>query len=168
MTEPRKFAEGTEVPVERTKSEIEKLLRAHGATGFVMGWDGQQGLNIFQCRIHERMIKFEIRDPDPEKYKKDARGFLRSKDTITRFVEAERRRQWRGRLLITKAKLEMIAAGDSTFEREFLYDIMLPDGSTAGQWMVPQINHAYTTGQAPRLLLGAVEERPQIRRKPST
>lgn len=30
--------------------------------------------------------------------------------------------------------------------------IVLPDGSTVGQWMAPQIEQAYTTGRMPSML----------------
>lgn len=54
--------------------------------------------------------------------------------------------------LIVKAKLEAVEAGISTVEREFFYDIVLPDGRTAGEWMAPQIEAAYQTGQMPAML----------------
>ncbi|MBT9828162.1 hypothetical protein GPL19_19805 [Enterocloster bolteae] len=43
-------------------------------------------------------------------------------------------------------------AGISTVEREFLYDIVLPDGRTAGEWIAPQIEMSYQTGQMPAML----------------
>lgn len=52
----------------------------------------------------------------------------------------------------SKAKLEAVEAGISTVEREFFYDIVLPDGRTAGEWMAPQIKEAYQTGQMPVML----------------
>ena len=36
----RRFAEGTKVPIETTRAELERLLRAYGADAVVMGWDG--------------------------------------------------------------------------------------------------------------------------------
>ena len=42
MSAPRRFAERTSVPVERTKQELERLLRAHGAEGFATGWDPRE------------------------------------------------------------------------------------------------------------------------------
>ena len=54
--------------------------------------------------------------------------------------------------LIVKAKMEAVEAGISTVEREFLYDIVLPDGRTAGEWLAPQIEAAYNSGDMPALL----------------
>ncbi len=153
MTEVRRYADGTTVPVERTKTEIETLLRRHGATGFATAWNEEQGLTIFQCQIKKRMIKFEVRDPDPAPFVKKTRGYgNRTDDQIAKSVDQELRRRWRARLLITKAKLEMIESGDTTFDAEFMADIMLPDGTTMGEAFAPQINQMYMDGKAPRML----------------
>ena len=45
-----------------------------------------------------------------------------------------------------------MTAGISTIESEFLANIVLPDNTTAGEWMIPQIDQAYRTGQMPSLL----------------
>ena len=52
-------------------------------------------------------------------------------------------------LLVIKAKLEAVTAGISTIETEFLANIVLPDNTTAGEWMLPQIDRAYRTGEMP-------------------
>ena len=58
-------------------------------------------------------------------------------------------------LLVIKVKLEAATAGISTIETEFLANIVLPDNTTAGEWMIPQIDHAYRTGEMPPLLPAA-------------
>jgi hypothetical protein len=71
-------------------------------------------------------------------------------------MAAEERRRWRAMLLVIKAKLEIVATGSSSFEREFLADILLPDGSTVGDVAVKQIADSYKTGGMPKsLLLGS-------------
>ena len=42
-----------------------------------------------------------------------------------------------------------------TIETEFLANIVLPDDTTAGEWMLPQIDRAYRTGEMPPLLPAA-------------
>lgn len=54
--------------------------------------------------------------------------------------------------MIIKAKLEMVYSGDTTFEREFMADILLPDGTTVGEVMVPQLAASYADGAMPSLL----------------
>jgi hypothetical protein len=51
-----------------------------------------------------------------------------------------------------KAKLETIAEGASTIEREFLADIMLGDGSTVHDTIGARIAEAYLTGEVRPLL----------------
>ena len=54
-----------------------------------------------------------------------------------------------------KAKLEAVTAGISTVEAEFLANVVLPDNRTAGEWMLPQIDRAYRTGEMPPMLPAA-------------
>lgn len=54
--------------------------------------------------------------------------------------------------LIIKAKLELVASGDTTFDREFMADIMLPNGSTVATHLIPGIVEAYASGKMPLLL----------------
>jgi len=56
--------------------------------------------------------------------------------------ENERRQRWRVMVMVTKAKLEAVACGISTIEREFLSDIVLPDGRTVAETMTPVIRKA--------------------------
>ena len=65
------------------------------------------------------------------------------------------RQRWRALLLVIKAKLEAVTAGISTIETEFLANIVLPDNTTAGEWMLPQIDRAYRTDEMPPLLPAA-------------
>ena len=62
------------------------------------------------------------------------------------------RSRWRALYLIIKAKLEAVESGISTIEREFFYDVVLPDGRTIGEFMAPQLETVYETGQMPTLL----------------
>ena len=42
MADARRYAADTSVPVERSRSQLEQLLRVHGAQGFATGWDQVQ------------------------------------------------------------------------------------------------------------------------------
>jgi hypothetical protein len=64
------------------------------------------------------------------------------------------RQRWRALLLIVKAKLEAVTAGISTVEREFLPDVVLPNGATVGEWVGPQIATVYARHEMPALLPG--------------
>jgi hypothetical protein len=149
----RRYAEGTSVSVEKSRMEIEALLVKHGASGFVSGWS--EGVGFLQFRLHERMLRYRVDVPTADAFKRvgvkryyadNAAGKCQT------LADAEHRRRWRSLLLILKAKLELVASGDAQFDREFMADIMLPQGGTVGDEMVPQIAEAYRTGVAPKLL----------------
>lgn len=53
---------------------------------------------------------------------------------------------------MVKAKLEAIETGISSFDSEFMANIVLPGGGTVGEWMGPQIERAYLTGAVPAML----------------
>lgn len=146
------FAEHTTVPVEKTRAEIETLLRQAGATGIYGGWDDRAKIGQVVCRLKERMVRFQVVIPSVEDFQKTPEGRSRNLEHAQKARAQEERRKWRALLLIIKAKLEMVQNGDSTLEREFLADTMLPDGSTVYERTAPAIAAAYETGQMPKLL----------------
>lgn len=141
------FAQGTTVPVERTRIEIETLLKKNGATGIMVSWDGDLGAGQIICRLQERMIRFQINLPKAADFKLTPTGRHRGPESIREVMAQEERRKWRALLLIIKAKLEMIGSGDSTIEREFLADLMLPDSSTVYEHVAGNISEMYATGK---------------------
>jgi len=153
------YAEGTKVPVEKSKADIELLLRKHGATQFQSGWDAEQGVSRMTVRMNERIFRFDVWYPDPEVFRYTEQGRERSDKDTEAFAEREHRRRWRARLLIIKAKLEMIESGESTVQEEFMADLLLPDGSTVREALLPRIDQAYETGKMPSLSLPALPAR---------
>lgn len=142
----RRYAENTAVPVERSRAELEGLLRKAGATGFVSTWDDDQGIDRMIFRLSGRMIRIEVTHPNPVDHQSSPTGRHRKNAKARVFAEKEYRRRWRAQLLLAKAKLEVIADGLSTVEREFLADMLLPSGATLGEEMIPRIAEAYETG----------------------
>jgi len=62
------------------------------------------------------------------------------------------RQRWRALLLSIKAKLEAVDAGISTIEQEFLPFVVMPDGRTFSDHVLPQIESIASTGKMPKLL----------------
>ncbi len=56
--------------------------------------------------------------------------------------------------LVIKAKLEAVETGITMFDEEFLAHIVLPNGNTVGQFMLPQVESTYNSGAMPPLLPG--------------
>lgn len=149
----RRYAEGTSVSVEKSKAEIEKTLQRYGAQGFAYGW--QNNFAMIRFVMEGRQIRFLLPLPDRgsrEFLYTPARGRMRSCEEALAAWEQACRQKWRALALAIKAKLESVEAGIASFEDEFLAHIMLPDGTTAGEWMKPQIAKAYEIGSMPPLL----------------
>lgn len=129
------YAEKTTVPVSKTRIEIEELIRKHGAGQFVSGYSGNKIMIGFTAS--GRKVRFIIEIPEG----KTDKG-----------MEQIERQRWRALLLVIKAKFEAIESGVSCFDDEFLAHIVLPNGTTCGEYMLPRVDEAYHTGQMPALL----------------
>ena len=147
------YAEKTSVSVSRTKAEIEELVQRYGADQIVSGY--KSDLAVIGFTMAGRQIRFVLPLPDrkaKEYWYTPGRGQMRTEEAAHAAWEQACRARWRALYLIIKAKLEAVESGISTVEREFLYDIVLPSGSTVGEWMAPQIAEAYETGRMPDML----------------
>lgn len=147
------FAAKTTVSPEKSRAEIETLLRRYGADQFVSGWDAGRALIGF--RAAGRQVRFELLMPSPTDpaFKPKHRTWARSTSEATQQRhEAEVRRRWRALALVIKAKLEAVSTGITTFESEFMAHIVMPDGRTVGQHVTPAIEAAYESGKVRALL----------------
>jgi hypothetical protein len=134
----RRYAEDTRVPVERSRVDVEVLLVRYGATAFGYAWEGER--TIISFKLQDRFIRMLV--PMPE------RGAYKTQASYDQAVRA----RWRALVLVLKAKLEAVASGITTLEREFLADVVLPDNRTVAQWLAPQLADAYRSGNMPPLL----------------
>lgn len=132
------YAERTEVPVSKSKAEIEGLIERYGGSKYQSGWDGQRALIAFEAE--SRRVRFVLPLPQRESF------------TTQRQWEQEQRRVWRSLCLVIKAKLESWQAGIEGFEEAFLAQILLPSNSTVAEWLGPQIAETYRSGAMPPLL----------------
>lgn len=152
------YAANTEVSQEKSRAEIETVLRRYGADAFSYGWEETRAVIAF--RANDRQIRFEISMPDKDdpKFRTYKRGFStysRTPDAAKAQFDQACRQRWRALALVVKAKLEAVESGISEFEQEFLAHIVLPDGSTVGKQLTPYIAKAYESGKMPsRLMLG--------------
>ena len=158
------YAEGTNVPVERSRAEIERLLNKHKCSKFMAGVDHDAHRATVQFQSHGRIIKFEITLPDPAdpKWKQiKGRWTERNAAGVAKVVEQETRTKWRALLLVIKAKLEAIESGIATFEDEFLAHTLLPNQKTVAEWVGPQVTAIYETGRMPvgrQIVEGTVDD----------
>ena len=147
-----KFAENTSVSPEKSRAEIEKILSRYGATGFMYGWQGNAAVLAFV--MNQIQVKFTLYMPDKlsKEFTHTPTGRTRAiKQIEEEYLKATRQR-WRALALVIKAKLEAVESGITIFEQEFMSHIVLPDGKTVSEFMLPQIERAYKIGKMPNLL----------------
>jgi hypothetical protein len=125
----RRYAEDTQVPTGRTQGEIKDMLRKAGADRTAI-YEGDDASAV-AFTIRGRQYRMALKAPA---------GKTPAGKTPAQRAQDERR-SWRLLLLLVKAKLEAVREGASTLEREFLADLVMPNG------------HAYETGQMPTTLL---------------
>ena len=148
------YAENTSVPVDRSKSEIERILAAYGAKGFAYGTDDKRAM--IQFKANNRIVRFILPFPDPmdDSYRRTPTGRTRKSTSHEAAYEQEIRRRWRALSLAIKAKLEVVETGISEFEDEFMAHIVMPDGKTVSESVRPAIESAYSSGKPVALLPG--------------
>jgi hypothetical protein len=141
------YAEDTKVPVERSRAEIEALLRRYGADSFASGWTDRDAR--IQFRAHGRSIRFVLVMPDPadKQFTQHPRYSWknRSAEAARQAYEQEVRRRWGALGLVIKAKLEAVETGIATFDEEFMPRVIMPDGKTVAEHVQPWIAQAYET-----------------------
>jgi len=148
------YAKGTEVPVSRSRDEIERTLARYGASTFAYGWDQDRALIEFV--VDQRRIRLTVPLADRAEHRMGPNYRSRTEAQIDKVVDQIARERWRALLLVVKAKLEAVESGISTLESEFLAFVVLPTGQTLGDWAVPQLDSAtYRTGGMPALLPGS-------------
>ncbi len=150
-----RYAEKTTVSSEQSKAEIERLVTRYGATAFATGWQGERAAITFE--MAQRRVRFVV--PLPDKTDRlfthtPGRGLKRSDEECYREWEQACRQRWRALALVVKAKLEAVETGISTFESEFLANVLLPDGKTVGEHTIPKVEAAYQSGKLVPLLPG--------------
>ena len=145
-----KYAAQTTVSSELSRLEIEKTLIRYGAEGFA--YATTQGRAIIGFSMKKRQIKFILPLPVLAEFKLTPTGRTRTENSQYEAWEQACRQRWRALNLVIKAKLEAVECGISVFEDEFMANIVLPGGQTVSDFMKPQIEQAYLSGEVPRLL----------------
>ncbi len=147
------YAQNTSVTSEASRAEIERTISRYGASSFAYGWTGKQAMVGFE--IADRQVRFHLPMPDRNDRRfthTPARGTKRSSSAAAAEYDKAVRQRWRALLLVIKAKLEAVESGIVTFDQEFLAHLVLPGGRTVADMVIPQVEEALESGQAPRML----------------
>lgn len=148
------FAAKTSVSVEKSRSEIERILERYGSDQFLYGRDDARGIATIEFHAHKRRVRFVLKLPErnERRFLRHQRGPRTPEAQLKEWEQACRQR-WRALALCVKAKLEAVSSGIAEFEEEFLAYVVLPNGETAGEFLRPQIEKSYSSGRMPRPLL---------------
>lgn len=152
------YAAGTDVPSDRSRAEIERTLKRYGAKAFAYAWEDDESTTAtIAFKLDGRHIRFRLPLPSPRdpEFTRTPTGKTRADSARETAYEQSVRQRWRALALVVKAKLEAVEAGISTVEREFLDSVVLPDGSTVGEWAAPQLREVYGRGTMPALMPGS-------------
>jgi len=130
------FAEGTTVPVGKTRGEIEALVSKHGATRFASGWT-EDARAAISFAMRGRLVRFVLALPTEAEARARRGRYHRSLNDGQRakWIEDETRRRWRCLLLALRAKLEVVESGIATFDEEFLAHVVTADNLTVYEWL---------------------------------
>jgi hypothetical protein len=144
----KKYAADTAVPVHRSRQQMEAMLQQHGAAEFAYGWDSNA--DKIQFTLQDRTIRFTLPRVKKDDYLRKRDGTRRSNTQQENAYQQAERQRWRALYLVVRAKLEAVESGIALFEQEFLAFIVMPNGLTIGDVLVPQLP-AITSGST-RLL----------------
>lgn len=116
-----RYAAKTSVSPERSRQELNEMLRRYGAGGFAYVWQ-ESGDEVIEFVMRRRRVRVVLPAVDDQPPRHTQRGRQQA--------EAQR---WRALLLVVKAKLEAVESGITTFDAEFLGGMVLPNGRTFGE-----------------------------------
>ena len=145
------YAKNTSVSSEMSKMNIERTLIRYEADNFAYAMSPTKSMIMFS--MHGKQVKFILPLPSMDEFRLTPTGRDRTAQSQRTEWEQACRQRWSALHLVVKAKLEAVECGISVFEDEFMVNIVLPDGQTVSEFMLPQINQAYLTGKAPAMLL---------------
>jgi len=150
----KRYAEGTTVPVERSRGELTGILTEHGCQR--MAWATEPDADTLMFEMGGHQYRFVIARPTVDDLRAmcraEGRDWSRVLDPKGK-VDAEWRRRWRAHVLLLKAKLEFVAGGDTTLEREFMPALVVVGGrATLAEWLE-------SSEQGQQLLLGPGKRR---------
>jgi len=151
------YAKSTSVDSAKSQSEIQSTLMRFGADGFMSGSqrmpDGREcAMVAFQFK--GLMVRFTMQLPnrDSAEFAKSPTGKV-TYDVNQRYKLWDQacKARWRALFLAIKAKLVAVEEGISTVEQEFLAWVILPNGMSAGDHMLPKLAEAAKSGNMPLL-----------------
>ena len=149
MRPTKRYAEGTTVPVSKSRMDMQGLLDANGCTAF--GFEKIEGGDALYFKLGGRSYRIVIRKPTADEQKAhNQKRYPNSywRRDVPTDIEAEYRRRWRANLMLLKTKLEFFDEDEpGEMSRELMPWLVLESGQTLEQ--------AINGGGLPLLMAGA-------------
>lgn len=149
-----RYAATTSVSVDRSIVQIRQLVMRFGADKFAVATGTKTATVAFSYQ--GRPVKFDLSLPDQhdERFQFTETGRARrNRDAPLQVWERECRAKWRSLHLLLKALFVAIQDGLIDFDRAFMHDIVMPDGRTVGQKLLPAVQDAVSRGDVGAQLL---------------
>lgn len=132
------YASSTAVPEERSLAELHRILARFGADELAVASRPREAAVVFRLQGLNVRVRAPLPEEGAELWRRAGERVVRIRaDAAAARVAGERRRRLRSLALVVKAKLEAAASGISTLEAEFLAHLVLADGRTAGEALLP-------------------------------
>lgn len=146
------YASGTNVTIERSQEQIKSTLRRYGADEFAVMERRDLACIGFVFEGLAIQITVPLPDRDASEFRTTDTGRDRTDSAALKAWEQATKARWRSLLLAIKAKLEAVEVGISTLEKEFMPFIVMGDGRTLGDHLLPRLQEAARLGQMPSQL----------------
>lgn len=155
-----KFAQNTDVSVEQSEAEIKRTIARYGATSFMSGYQGNRAVVAFE--MDGKRIRFNLNLPEASAQEFTTRranqhegsSVPQNPEKANQLWQQACRQRWRALLLLIKAKLEAVEGNITTFEEEMLAHIVMHDGRTVAETILPDLPAALERGGSLPPLLG--------------
>lgn len=134
------YAQGTVVPVGRSRDEIESTLIRFGATGQLWARDDERGIVVIAFKREGRTYKFTVPLPLLKEFRMTPSGrFERTEKQAEVARETEVRRRFRSLANYVKALLDAIDTGIIQVDEALLPYLVLGSGKTVYEHALQQL-----------------------------
>lgn len=142
------YAATTHVSTERSQAEIQQTLRKYGASRFGVMEDENGAHVLFAFANLNIQMSVPLPNRTDDEFTKTPTGKPRSIDQQRDAYDQKVKAQWRALMLAIKSKLVSIKTGVSTVEKEFMAWVVMSDGKTLGDYVMPHLENL-KAGKAP-------------------
>lgn len=153
----RKYAEGTEVPISRSREELERVLERFGATAQAWLRDDELHQIKLAFKRQGKSYRFTVKLVGRKDCRDTPTGrWERTDKQAQDAADQENRRRFRSLTNYVKALMDAADTGIISSEEALLPFLLLPSGSTVAEAIAPQIESALRSGRVN--IAGALKE----------